>query len=94
MTAPLEKRIKKRRFLGARAALCGFCFGLGCDFSYGFWWGCGCHGVSDPRAYGQYGYEGYGDWGGDEPVLDVFGRAEVYDVGDVGVVEEQQADEG
>jgi hypothetical protein len=81
---------KERRFLGS-VALRGFCLGLGCDFFYGFGWGCGCHGVSDPRAYGKYGYEGYGDWGGDEPVLDVFGCAKVYDVGDVGVVEEQQA---
>jgi hypothetical protein len=67
----------------------GFCFGFCCDFFYGFWCGCGCHGVAYPCAYGHYGYEDYGDWCGDEPVLDVLGCAEVYDVCYVGVVEEQ-----
>ena len=62
--------------------------------SIGFSPWCGGHCPAYPCSYGHYAYERYGDWGGDEPVLDVFGSAEVYDVGDVGVVEEQQADKG
>jgi hypothetical protein len=70
-------------------ALCGFYFSFCGDFFYRFRWRRGCHGVAYPCSYGHYGYEGYGYWSGDEPVLDVFGCAEVYDVGDVGVIEEQ-----
>jgi hypothetical protein len=46
----------KRVFLFLRVfelvcLLAGF-FLFGADFFYGFGWGCGCHGVSDPGAYG------------------------------------------
>jgi hypothetical protein len=62
------------------------CFGG--DFFYGFWWGCGDHCPAYPCSYGHYAYERYGDWGGDEPELDVCGCAEVEERDDVGIVEE------
>ena len=66
----------------------GLCFCLGGDFFDGFWWWCGGHCPAYPCSYGHYAYERYGDWGGDEPELDVCGWAEVEEGDDVGIVEE------
>ncbi len=57
-------------FVEVMFVLC-LCFCLGGGFFDGGWWGRGDHGPADPCSYGHYGYEGYGDWGGDEPELDV-----------------------